>query len=289
MASTAAILNRDIRSIARTATQIERRQASTLLRALFPHTGKALILGITGAPGAGKSTLVNHFIRLLRAEGLTVAVLAVDPTSPFTGGAVLGDRVRMLDHYKDEGVFIRSMATRGQLGGLAPATSDMTVLLDAAGFDVILIETVGVGQDEVEVAKLAHVTCVVLTPNTGDDIQAIKAGLMEIADLFIINKADLDGAAKLEREIKGAHCAAQIFLTSAQDGTGVAEALAAARQCERRPVAQLWAGRLREMFREKLLEQFPQEMFETAAQAIADHKQDPYTVIDQWLERFIQK
>ncbi len=289
MTTIRAILNRDLRSIARAATLIERRQASALLKDLFPHTGKGLILGVTGAPGAGKSTLVDRFIRLLRAESLTVAVLAVDPTSPFTGGAILGDRVRMLDHYRDEGVFIRSMATQGQLGGLAPTTSDMTVLLDAAGFDVILIETVGVGQDEVEIAKLAHVTMVVLTPNTGDDIQAIKAGLMEIADLFVINKADLDGAAKLEREIKGAQCEAPVFLTSAQDGTGVAEALAAARQCERRPVVQLWAGRLREMFREKLLEQFPQQMFETAAQAIAEHKQDPYTVIDQWLQSFMQK
>jgi LAO/AO transport system kinase len=283
------ILARDTRSIARAATAIERREASALLKELFPHTGKALILGITGSPGAGKSTLVDRFIRLLRAESLSVAVIAVDPTSPFTGGAILGDRVRMLDHYRDDGVFIRSMATRGQMGGLAPATSDMAVLLDAAGFDVILIETVGVGQDEVEIAKLAHVTCVVLTPNTGDDIQAIKAGLMEIADLFIINKADLAGAAKLEQEIKMAQCHSPVFLTVAQDGTGVAEALAAARQCVRRPVAQLWAGRLREMFREKLMEQFPQEMFETSAQAIADGKQDPYTAIDQWLERFIQK
>jgi LAO/AO transport system kinase len=285
----AGILRRDLRSVARAASLVEQRTASGLLQTLFPQTGKALVLGITGAPGAGKSTLVDRFIRLLRAEGLTVAVVAVDPTSPFTGGAILGDRIRMLDHYKDEGVFIRSMATRGQLGGLAPATSDMTVLLDAAGFDVILIETVGVGQDEVEIAKLAHVTCVVLTPNTGDDIQAIKAGLMEIADLFILNKADLDGAAKLEREIKSAQCHAPVVLTTAQDGTGVAEALAAARQCQRRPVATLWAGRLREMFREKLMERYPQDMFESAAQAIADQKLDPYTAIDQWLERFIQK
>jgi LAO/AO transport system kinase len=279
----------DHRAVARAATLVERRQAANLLKDLFPHTGKALVLGLTGAPGAGKSTLVDRFIRLLRAESVTVAVVAVDPTSPFTGGAILGDRVRMLDHYKDDGVFIRSMATRGQMGGLAPATSDLAVLLDAAGFDVILIETVGVGQDEVEIAKLAHVTCVVLTPNTGDDIQAIKAGLMEIADLFILNKADLDGAAKLEREIRNAQCHAPVFLTNAQDGTGVAEALAAARQCERRPVAKLWAGRLREMFREKLMERFPQEMFETSAQAIAEGRQDPYTAIDQWLERFIQK
>ena len=165
----------------------------------------------------------------------------------------------------------------------------MTLLLDAAGFDVILIETVGVGQDEVEIAKLAQVTCVVLTPNTGDDIQAIKAGLMEIADLYIINKCDLDGAAKLEGELKAAQCHAPVVLTSAQDNTGVAEALAAARQCQKRSGATLWAGRLREMLRERILERFPAEMFETAAAEIDSKTSDPYTVIDQWLERFIKK
>jgi LAO/AO transport system kinase len=283
------ILRRDIRSVARAATLIERREAAPLLKQLFPHSGKALVLGVTGSPGAGKSTLVNRFIEHLRLEGLTVAVVAVDPSSPFTGGAILGDRVRMLDHYRDEGVFIRSMATRGQLGGLAPATADMTLLLDAAGFDVILIETVGVGQDEIEIAKLAQVTIVVLTPNMGDGIQAIKAGLMEIADLFVINKCDLDGAVKLERELKSSQCHAPVVLTSAQDGVGVAEALAAARQCERRPEAALWAGRLREMLREKIIERFPQELFETAGREIETRQTDPYTVIENWLERFMQK
>jgi LAO/AO transport system kinase len=284
-----AILAGDVRNIARAATLIENRGANELLKQLFPHTGNALILGITGSPGAGKSTLVNRFIQQIRAEGLSVAVIAVDPTSPFTGGAILGDRIRMLDHYRDSKVFIRSMATRGQLGGLAPATADMTLLLDAAGFDIIIVETVGVGQDEIEIAKLAHVSIVVLTPNTGDDIQAIKAGIMEIADLFVINKADLDGAEKLEREIKMAQNAhVPVLLTSAQEGKGVAEALAAARQCQKRPDPALWAIRLREMLRERLLEQFPQEMFETAAKEVAAKIHDPYTVIDQWLERFHQ-
>ena len=214
-----AILRRDIRAIARASTLIENREASALLKGLFPHTGKALVLGVTGSPGAGKSTLVNLFIRLLRLEGLSVAVLAVDPSSPFSGGAILGDRVRMLDHYRDDQVYIRSMATRGQMGGLAAATAGMTLLLDAAGFDVVLVETVGVGQDEIEIARLAQVTIVVLTPNMGDDIQAIKAGLMEIANLFVINKSDLEGAAKLEREIRNAQCHAAVVLTSAQDGT----------------------------------------------------------------------
>ncbi len=280
------ILAGNFRSVARAATLIENRKANSLLKQLFPHTGKALILGVTGSPGAGKSTLVNRLIQQIRLEGLSVAVIAVDPTSPFSGGAILGDRIRMLDHYRDGKVFIRSMATRGQLGGLAPATADMTLLLDAAGFDIVIIETVGVGQDEVEIAKLAQVSIVVLTPNMGDDIQTIKAGIMEIADLFVINKADLDGAEKLARELKAWQCEVPVLLTSAQEGKGVAEVLAAARQCQKRGGPALWTFRLREMLRERLLDQFPQEMFETAAAEIAARAIDPYTMVDGWLERF---
>ncbi len=280
------ILAGGLRSIARAATLIENRKANDLLKQLFPHTGRALVLGITGSPGAGKSTLVNRLIKEIRSAGQRVAVIAVDPTSPFSGGAILGDRIRMLDHYRDDGVFIRSMATRGQLGGLAPTTADLTVLLDAAGYDVILVETVGVGQDEVDIAKLAHVSIVVLTPNMGDEVQAIKAGIMEIADLFVINKADLDGAAKLERELKAWQTSIPVLLTSAQEGKGVAEVLAAARQCQKRGGSALWGFRLREMLRERLLDQFPQEMFETAAAEIAARSRDPYTIVDQWLERF---
>src|SRR6202790_4969452 len=198
------ILKGDVRTLARAATWIENRspEAEPLLRDLFPHTGQALILGITGASGSGKSTLCDQLTRVLRAEGKKVAVLAVDPSSPYTGGALLGDRIRMQRHHSDAGVFIRSMATRGWLGGLAAATTDMAVLLDAAGKDVVLIETVGVGQDEVEIAKLADATVVVLVPGMGDDVQAIKAGIMEIADVFVINKSDQPGADQLEREIK---------------------------------------------------------------------------------------
>ena len=209
----APILAGDLRALARAATFIENhaRESEPLLRELFPHSGRALIVGITGAPGAGKSTLVDHLIRLLRAEGRHVGVIAVDPSSPWSGGAILGDRVRMQRHHDDAGVFIRSMATRGCLGGVARATMDTTVLLDAAGFDTILIETVGVGQDEVEIARLAGVTVVMLVPGLGDDVQAMKAGVMEIADVFVLNKADLAGADRLEQEVRsmaglGARC-----------------------------------------------------------------------------------
>src|SRR5580698_6254082 len=186
------ILSGDLRALARAATLIENRNsaADTLLRELFPHSGHAITIGITGAPGAGKSTLVDKLTHTLRQENKSVGIIAVDPTSPYTGGAILGDRIRMLAHHADPHVFIRSMATRGWLGGVAAATTDMAVLLDAAGKDVVLVETVGVGQDEVEIAKLAAVTVVVLVPGMGDDVQAIKAGIMEIADVFVINKAD---------------------------------------------------------------------------------------------------
>src|SRR5579863_8318254 len=199
----AKILAGDRRALAKAATAIENRSpaAESLLKELFPHTGHAIVVGITGAPGAGKSTLTNRLVQELRREGKAVGVLAVDPTSPYSGGAVLGDRIRMLSHHADPHVFIRSMATRGHLGGLAAATTDMALLFDAAGKQVVLIETVGVGQDEVEVAKLADVTVLVLVPGMGDDVQTFKAGVMEIADIFVINKADRPGADRVEQEI----------------------------------------------------------------------------------------
>ena len=235
------ILDGDLRALARAATWIENRspEAEPLLRELFPHTGRALIIGVTGPPGAGKSTLCDQLARLIREEGKTVGIIAVDPSSPYSGGAVLGDRIRMQEHHADPGVFIRSMATRGWLGGLARATTEMTMLLDAAGRDVVLVETVGVGQDEVEIARLAHVTLVVLTPGAGDDVQTLKAGIMEIAQVFVINKSDLPGADKLQREIHAAMGLAhgpevEIVSTVALEGKGVAEVLAAARRAEPR-------------------------------------------------------
>jgi LAO/AO transport system kinase len=184
------------RALARVISQVEDQapESRDLLAALFPHTGHAHIVGVTGAPGTGKSTLVNALARVYRATGRTVGIIAVDPTSPFSGGALLGDRVRMRDLSGDPGIFIRSMATRGSLGGLARTTADVITVLDGAGFDRILIETVGVGQAEIDIASAAHTTIVVEAPGMGDEVQAIKAGVLEIADVFAVNKADREGA-----------------------------------------------------------------------------------------------
>jgi len=282
----------DARTLARAATWIEARrpEAETLLKELFPKTGHALILGITGPPGAGKSTLVNQLTAKLREQKKTVAILAVDPTSPYSGGAILGDRIRMLQHHADPGVFIRSMATRGWLGGLARAATETTLLLDAAGFDVVMIETVGVGQDEVEVARLAGVTAVVLVPGMGDDVQTIKAGIMEIADVFVINKADQPGADKLENDLKAWH-RAKVVKTIATDGIGIDETLAAIQGAQAKAkdparAAQIWTGRLREMLRDRLLDRIPAEEFVAGGKAVAERRQDPYSVIHDWLDRY---
>jgi len=176
--------------------------ATADLQKLFPRTGRAYVLGITGSPGAGKSTLTDRVVARFRAQGLSVGVLAVDPTSPFSGGAILGDRIRMQAHASDPGVFIRSLATRGSLGGLSRATGDCIRVMDAMGKDVIVVETVGVGQDEIDIAQMAHTTLLVTVPGMGDDIQAIKAGILEVADVFIVNKADLDGADRTVRELR---------------------------------------------------------------------------------------
>ncbi len=200
---TEGILSGKSRPLAQAITLVESHdpRATRLLAELYPQTGRARIIGITGSPGAGKSTLVAAMARYYRAQQKRVGIIAVDPTSPFTGGAILGDRIRMSDLYTDRGVFIRSMATRGFLGGLAKATNDVVDILDAAGFDVVLVETVGVGQDEVEVVRTVQTNIVVLVPGMGDDIQAIKAGIMEIGDVFVVNKADRPGADKTVTEV----------------------------------------------------------------------------------------
>jgi GTPase len=200
----ARVLEGDVRAASRLMRWIDDglEGATAELRQLFPRTGNAYVVGITGPPGAGKSTLTDRLIAHCRKKGLTVGVLAVDPTSPFTGGAILGDRIRMQDHAGDPGVFIRSLATRGNLGGLSRATGDCIRVMDAMGRQVVLVETVGVGQDEIDIARMAHTTVVVVVPGMGDDIQAIKAGILEVADVFCVNKADLDGADRAVRELR---------------------------------------------------------------------------------------
>ena len=294
----------DVRTLARAISIVENRAPgwSELLKALFAHSGKARVLGLTGPPGAGKSTLVDQLARYYRRRNRTVGIVAVDPTSPYTGGAILGDRIRMQEHFSDPGIYIRSMATRGSLGGLARTTADVTTVLDASGRDLIMIETVGVGQDEVDIVRLADVTIVILVPGMGYDVQTIKAGIMEIADIFVINKSDRDGADHVEREIRTLQSLAMrhdgwtppIIKTIASQGAGIEELGAAIANYETylqkenlalNKSVENWQERLVEMLRDAMLEKAREQMGDGGmaryAVEVAEHKRDPYTLVEE--------
>jgi LAO/AO transport system kinase len=318
----------DPRSLARAISTVENHAPGwlDLLKALFPFSGHGRTIGLTGAPGAGKSTLVDQLAKFYRKtekphssrkaglsglpdEMYTVGIIAVDPSSPYTGGAILGDRIRMQEHFADPGIYIRSMATRGSLGGLARATADVSMVLDASGRDLVMIETVGVGQDEVDIVRVADVTVVILVPGMGDDVQTIKAGIMEIADIFVINKSDHEGAERVEREIRALQSLAMradnwtppIVKTVATDGQGVQELAAAISDYEAylgkqnllvMKRAQNWETRLLEMLRDTLLEKARGAMSDGDlsrwAAEVAENKRDPYSVIEEIAGRVIR-
>jgi LAO/AO transport system kinase len=343
-----ALRSGDARALARAISAVENRGpvSSELLKGLFPYTGHARVIGLTGAPGAGKSTLVDQLARWYRSGGNsppvsqsardkdgatdaseiphssrtgrglngppsgppTIGIIAVDPTSPYTGGAILGDRIRMQGHFSDAGIYIRSMATRGSLGGLAHTTADVATVLDASGRDIILIETVGVGQDEIDIVRLADITIVILVPGMGDDVQSIKAGIMEIADIFVINKSDREGAERVEREIRALQSLAgrkqndktrdgwvpPIVKTVASEGKGVEEVTAAIAEYESylakdnralNKRVENWQERLVEMLRDTMLEKARAQLADgnlaRLAAEIAEHKRDPYTLVEE--------
>jgi LAO/AO transport system kinase len=298
----------DVRAVSRAITAIENHQAEAeaLLRLLFPHTGNAYLTGVTGAPGTGKSTLVDRLAAYHRKHHEQVGVIAVDPTSPYSGGAILGDRIRMQSHASDGGMFIRSMATRGFLGGLARATAEVALLLDAAGKKHVLIETVGVGQDEIDIVRLADCVLVVMVPGLGDDIQNMKAGLMEIGDIFVLNKADREGADRLEQQLLAMLSLVMprdgwqpcIVRTVATENKGIEELAATVAKFRahfetsgerQRKHLQHWKNRLIELLQSRLLERAldgaggEARLTELAAE-VAERKKDPFTAVNEILK-----
>jgi LAO/AO transport system kinase len=302
----------DPRAIARAISLIEDEapQGADLVRRLFEHTGRAYLVGVTGPPGAGKSTLVDRMTTAFRKAGSTIGVVAVDPTSPFSGGAILGDRVRMQAQASDSGVFIRSMATRGHLGGLARATNEVALVFDAAGKDIVLIETVGVGQDEVDIVRTADVSIVTIVPGAGDEVQALKAGIMEIADIFVVNKADREGADRTVASIEALQSLQTfadgewrppILKTEATTGRGVPELLAAIERFrahtaetrgERRRARAEW--RMRELLGQRFMQHVERHVleageFDRTLEQIAARELDPYTAVDRILARALAR
>jgi LAO/AO transport system kinase len=294
------------RAIARAISLAEnnRSAAQKMMKKIFPGTGKSLVIGITGSPGSGKSTLVDQMVVHLRKNGKKIGIIAVDPSSPFTGGAILGDRIRMMRHSTDPEVFIRSMAARGHLGGLARATGEVITILEAAGKDFILVETVGVGQDEVEVVKLADIVLVILIPGAGDEIQAFKAGIMEIADIFVLNKADSPDAGKTERQIKAmldlgleGDTIPPIVKTVATEGEGVEplineiDKLVGSKSQEfiNSRKKRLISWMLRDIISEKIYQavsqNIPESEFESLVERIFKREIDPYTVAEEIVGR----
>ena len=299
----------DSQAVARAISTIEDGAigSAELMKQIYSHTGRALVIGITGAPGAGKSSLVDKLAAFYRRRGELVGIIAVDPSSPFSGGAILGDRIRMQALSLDKGVFIRSMATRGNLGGLARATVDAVAILDAAGYQKIIVETVGVGQDETEIVKTADVCVVVLVPGMGDDVQTMKAGIMEIGDVFVINKADREGVLRTEKELEGLlSLAAQdeqrqtpIVKTVAIENQGIDELAAAIEQCResqqtakhrvaRRQAIARW--RILELLRERLVTELinsdsTSDQLDRLATEVAGRQRDPYSAVEELIAK----
>jgi LAO/AO transport system kinase len=302
------VLSGDPRAIARAISLVENEapEGAELVRRIFSHTGRAYLVGVTGPPGAGKSTLVDRLIAEFRRADQAVGVVAVDPTSPFSGGAILGDRVRMQAHVADAGVFIRSMATRGNLGGLARATGDAALVLDAAGKHIVLIETVGVGQDEIDIVRTADVSLVTMVPGTGDEVQALKAGIMEIADIFVVNKADREGADRTVASIEallslesfaGGRWRPPIVKTEATTGKGVPELMEAIARFRAHTASALGERRraraefrVRELLAHRFVQHVEQRVlqageFERLLDQIAARVTDPYTVVESIIRR----